>query len=77
MSLAHDGQTWVDKAREEPPDGNLLKMNLPVMDGWTAAQARKGYAAIARILIVPLTAHAMSGDREKATQAAVMGGGEV
>ncbi len=44
-------------------------MNLPVMDGWTAAQALKGNAATARIPIIALTAHAMSGDREKAMQA--------
>ncbi len=74
MSLSHDGKTWVDKARAEPPDVILLDMNLPVMDGWTAAQALEGDAATASIPIVPLTAHAMSGDREKATQAAVMGG---
>jgi CheY-like chemotaxis protein len=67
--LAHDGQAGVDKARAEHPDVVLLDMNLPVMDGWTAAQALKGDAATAGIPIIALTAHAMSGDREKALQA--------
>lgn len=67
--LAHDGQVGVDKARSENPDVVLLDMNLPVMDGWTAAQILKGDASTARIPIIALTAHAMSGDREKAIQA--------
>ena len=67
--LAHDGQTGVDQARAERPDVILLDMNLPVMDGWTAAQTLKSDAATAGIPIIALTAHAMSGDREKALQA--------
>ena len=67
--LAHDGQAGVDTARAERPDVILLDMNLPVMDGWTAAQALKGDAATVGIPIIALTAHAMSGDREKAMQA--------
>ena len=67
--LAHDGQTGVDKARSTLPDVVLLDMNLPVMDGWAAAQALKSDAATSRIPIIALTAHAMAGDREKALQA--------
>lgn len=67
--LAHDGQAGVDMARAEHPDVVLLDMNLPGMDGWTAAQILKGDTATGHIPIVALTAHAMSGDREKAIQA--------
>lgn len=67
--LAHDGQVGVDKARSTLPDVVLLDMNLPVMDGWAAAQALKSDAATARIPIIALTAHAMAGDREKVLQA--------
>ena len=67
--MAHDGQGGLDMARAEQPDVVLLDMNLPVMDGWTAARALKSEAATARIPIIALTAHAMSGDREKAIQA--------
>lgn len=67
--LATDGQQGVDKARSDVPDVVLLDMNLPVMDGWTAAGAMKADAATASIPIIALTAHAMSGDREKAIAA--------
>ena len=64
--VATDGQAGVDKARTERPDIVLLDMNLPVMDGWAAAQEIKRDPATARVPIIALTAHAMSGDREKA-----------
>ena len=61
--LATDGQQGVDKARSESPDVMLLDMNLPVMDGWTAASLLKADEGTAKIPIIALTAHAMSGDR--------------
>ncbi|MCQ8239748.1 response regulator [Rhizosaccharibacter radicis] len=61
--LAHDGQHGVDRALGDAPDIVLLDMNLPVMDGWTAAGAIK--AGNADLPIIALTAHAMSGDKEK------------
>ncbi|KAA2244110.1 response regulator [Salinarimonas soli] len=64
--LAHDGQQAVDKTRAERPDLVLLDMNLPVMDGWTAAKTLKAEPATAAIPIIALTAHAMAGDRDKA-----------
>ena len=44
-------------------------MNLPVMDGWTAAGMIKADAETEGAPIIALTAHAMSGDREKAIAA--------
>jgi two-component system, cell cycle response regulator DivK len=67
--IATDGQEGVDKARTEHPDIILLDMNLPVMDGWTAASTIKKDPASASVPIIALTAHAMSGDREKAINA--------
>jgi len=67
--LAHDGQQGVDMARAERPDVILLDMNLPVMDGWTAARTLRADGDTARIPIIALTAHAMSGDRDRMLEA--------
>ncbi len=67
--LATDGQQGVDKARAEPVDIILLDMNLPILDGWTAASLLKSEPGTRQIPIIALTAHAMSGDRDKAIAA--------
>ena len=67
--LAHDGQQGVDMVRAERPDVVLLDMNLPVMDGWTAARTLRADPETARVPIIALTAHAMAGDRSKALEA--------
>ena len=67
--IATDGQQAVDKALSEGPDLILMDMNLPIMDGWTAAGKIKANPDGASIPIIALTAHAMAGDREKAIAA--------
>jgi CheY-like chemotaxis protein len=67
--VAQDGQQGLDRVRTENPDVVLLDMNLPVMDGWTVAKHLKEDAATSRIPLIALTAHALSGDREKALAA--------
>ncbi len=67
--MAVDGQRGVDMASSESPDIILLDMSLPVMDGWTAAAHLKADSVTASIPIIALTAHALTGDREKALEA--------
>lgn len=67
--VAEDGGTGLAKARSEAPDLLILDMNLPVMDGWTVAQTPRAEETTRRLPIIALTAHAMSGDREKALAA--------
>ncbi len=67
--LAHDGRQALDQVAAEAPDIILLDMNLPIIDGWTAAGMMKADPVTATVPIIALTAHAMSGDREKAIAA--------
>lgn len=69
VSVAVDGREGLEKAQNERPDILLLDMNLPVLDGWTVAGTLKGDPATAKLPIIALTAHAMSGDKEKALAA--------
>lgn len=64
--FALDGQAAVNLANSEQPDLILMDMSLPVMDGWEATRQIKANAKLKAIPIIALTAHAMSGDREKA-----------
>lgn len=64
--FALDGQAAVNLADSERPDLILMDMSLPVMDGWEATRQIKANAKLKAIPIIALTAHAMSGDREKA-----------
>ncbi|MGI4766619.1 MAG: response regulator [Janthinobacterium lividum] len=69
VAVATDGQEGIDMSKSEAPDIILLDMNLPTVDGWTAAAMIRADPGTARLPIIALTAHAMSGDKEKAVAA--------
>jgi len=67
--VATDGAQGVAMAASEQPDLVLMDLSLPVVDGWEAARRIKAAPETSRIPIIALTAHAMSGDEEKALAA--------
>ena len=69
VSIAVDGRQGVEMAESAAPDLILMDMSLPVLDGWEATRQLKNADATRHIPVIALTAHAMSGDRERALEA--------
>ncbi|MGB3565137.1 MAG: response regulator [Thermoanaerobaculia bacterium] len=69
IAIAEDGERGVEMAQSESPSLILMDISLPVMDGYEATRQIKVNPDTRSIPIIALTAHAMSGDREKCLEA--------
>ena len=67
--MAVDGQAGVDMASSTNPDIILMDLSLPIIDGWEATRCIKANPSTQNIPVIALTAHAMTGDEEKARAA--------
>lgn len=66
---AQNGQAGLDVLTTVTPDLILLDLSMSPMDGWETRVNIKADPKLHHIPIVALTAHAMSGDKERALQA--------
>ena len=65
LSEYDNGADALEGMRADPPELVLLDISLPRMDGTEVLRRMRGDPALAGVPVIALTAHAMSGDRER------------
>jgi PAS domain S-box-containing protein len=69
VDLANNGREAVAKARASRYDAVLMDIQMPELDGLQATAELRRDAQLADVPIIAMTAHAMSGDRERSLAA--------
>ncbi|TAN49603.1 MAG: response regulator [Methylococcaceae bacterium] len=69
VTTAENGRLGVAAVQQQPFDLVLMDLQMPDMDGFEATRRIRADPRFAALPIIAMTAHAMSGDREKCLQA--------
>ena len=67
--VANNGQEALETLRTQPVDGVLMDVQMPVMDGYTAAAEIRKADRFRSLPVIAMTANVMAGDRERALEA--------
>jgi CheY-like chemotaxis protein len=69
VETARDGHEALVKARASNPDLILMDLSLPGLDGWEATRMLKTDPATSHLIVVALSAHALSAEGDRARRA--------
>lgn len=69
--IARNGIQAIERVKADPPDVILMDVQIPQMDGLEAIHRLRAIGGPTRVMIIALTALAMSGDRERCLDAGV------
>jgi CheY-like chemotaxis protein len=69
VHTASNGAEGLETVRRTRPKLVISDISMPVMDGWEFINVMKNDRPLMEIPVIALTAHAMSGDRERAIMA--------
>lgn len=66
VHTGQNGREGLELVKKIRPKFVISDLSMPIMDGWEFIREMKNNLATADIPVIALTAHAMSGDRERA-----------
>lgn len=69
VATASNGREALASVQEKRPDFILSDLSMPEMDGWRLMYQLNRERSTLEIPVIALTAHAISGDRQRAIQA--------